>query len=70
MTAMYGMKMAPTAGMRTSHRRCATKRMMATAKRITRMPIMIRYRFCRYLMSSDMGRRAWVTRCTCCPRAA
>src|SRR6185437_4033872 len=21
-------------------------------------------------MSSDIGRRAWVTRCTCCPRAA
>ncbi len=43
--------------------------MTATAKQGVLMAIMIRYRCCRYLMSSDIGRRAWVTRCTCCPRA-
>jgi hypothetical protein len=32
---------------------------IAMAKQITRMPIMIRYRCCRYLMSSGIGRRAW-----------
>ena len=69
MTAMYGMKIAPTAGMSTSHRRWLTNMMTATAKHSVLMAIMIRYRCCRYLMSSDIGRRAWVTRCTCCPRA-
>src|SRR5215468_2984770 len=67
-TAKYGMKSAPTAGMPASHPRWLTNMRIAAMKQRVRMPIMIRYRFCRYLMSSDIGLRAWVTRWTCCPR--
>ena len=59
MTAIYGMKVASSAGMSTSYPRRLTDMTMLAIEQSVRMLIIIRYRCCWHAMSSDISLRAW-----------